>query len=72
MLSIRLVIEIIAVVLLAKGSAAENDNLAPTVKIKTGKISPLILKSDEGRNYYAFKNIPYGKPTSGEKRFMVC
>lgn len=41
------------------------------VTIKNGKLKGIILQSYSGREFHAFKAIPYGKSTAGDRRFQV-
>lgn len=36
-----------------------------------GKIRGHVLKSGDGKNFYAFQEIPYAAPPIGNKRFTV-
>lgn len=40
------------------------------VTIKNGKLKGIILQSYSGREFHAFKAIPYGKSTAGDRRFQ--
>lgn len=48
-----------------------NSGSAPIVEIRHGKLKGSVLKSYNGRDYHAFKGVPYAKPTSGLLRFKV-
>lgn len=41
------------------------------VELPKGKIRGHILKSDHGKAYYAFQEIPYAAPPIGSNRFQV-
>lgn len=41
------------------------------VQLPKGKIRGHILKSESGKPYYAFQEIPYGAPPIGKNRFQV-
>ncbi|KAE8736531.1 Carboxyl/Cholinesterase 66, partial [Frankliniella occidentalis] len=42
---------------------------APVVETRGGRISGKVLKSDGGRQYFAYLGVPYAKPPVGELRF---
>ncbi|XP_074034305.1 liver carboxylesterase-like [Leptinotarsa decemlineata] len=46
----------------------ENGN--PILKIHTGQIRGHPLKTENGKSYYAFQEIPYAAPPVGELRFQ--
>ncbi|XP_074034444.1 esterase E4 isoform X2 [Leptinotarsa decemlineata] len=46
----------------------ENSN--PVLKIHTGQIRGHPLKTENGKSYYAFQEIPYAAPPVGELRFQ--
>jgi len=48
--------------------ASDNEN-GPIITINSGKVRGMTLKSFEGREYHAFRGIPYGKSTAGLLRF---
>lgn len=41
------------------------------VRVSGGVVKGAILRSRDGRDYHAFKAIPYAQPPVGDKRFMV-
>ncbi|XP_074034176.1 juvenile hormone esterase [Leptinotarsa decemlineata] len=41
------------------------------VQLKEGKIRGHILKSENGKDYYAFQEIPYAAPPVGKNRFQL-
>lgn len=43
----------------------------PIVQLPQGKIRGHILKSEDGKPYYAFQEIPYAAPPIGANRFQV-
>ena len=43
----------------------------PHVDISSGKIIGSYLSSSSGRNFLAFRGVPYAKPPTGELRFRV-
>lgn len=43
----------------------------PIVQLPKGKIRGHILKSEDGKPYYAFQEIPYAAPPTGANRFQV-
>lgn len=47
------------------------ENARPIVNITLGSIVGSILKSDNGRDFYAYRGIPYAKPPTKNLRFRV-
>jgi len=52
----------------SKESKGLNSNITQ-VRISTGILEGIVLKSRRGRDFSAFYNIPYAKPAIGELRF---
>uniref|UniRef100_A0A6P7HFS4 Acylcarnitine hydrolase-like n=1 Tax=Diabrotica virgifera virgifera TaxID=50390 RepID=A0A6P7HFS4_DIAVI len=46
------------------------ENIDCIVQLPHGKIQGHILRSENGKNYYAFQEIPYAAPPIGENRFQ--
>lgn len=44
---------------------------SPVVQIKNGTLEGTVMKSRNGREFWAFRGIPYAKPPVGELRFEV-
>ncbi|CAH1407431.1 unnamed protein product [Nezara viridula] len=44
---------------------------SPQVTTSYGTMKGQILKSRDGRDFFSFTRIPYGKPPVGERRFMI-
>ncbi|CAH1275010.1 unnamed protein product [Diabrotica balteata] len=47
-----------------------NENIDCIVQLPDGKIRGHILRSENGKNYYAFQEIPYAAPPIGKNRFQ--
>jgi hypothetical protein len=45
--------------------------LGPVVTTKSGQLRPLVLTSRKGREYYAFRGVPYATPPINFQRFKV-
>jgi acetylcholinesterase len=43
----------------------------PHIEISSGKIKGSYLSSSSGRNFLAFRGVPYAKPPTGELRLRV-
>ncbi|CAG9822954.1 unnamed protein product [Phaedon cochleariae] len=52
-------------------SAANNDSDDLIVQLAKGKIRGHVLESWNGKNYYAFQEIPYAAPPIGAARFQL-
>ncbi|XP_050503271.1 juvenile hormone esterase-like [Diabrotica virgifera virgifera] len=48
----------------------DKENIDFIVQLPDGKIQGHILRSENGRHYYAFQEIPYAAPPIGENRFQ--
>ncbi|XP_014275607.1 juvenile hormone esterase [Halyomorpha halys] len=44
---------------------------SPQVTVSQGTMRGQVLKSRDGRDYFSFTRIPYGKPPVGERRFKI-
>ena len=60
---------LIIVGLISFDSIVARDN--PIVKIKNGTIEGTFMKSRNGREFAAYRGIPYALPPLGELRFEV-
>lgn len=45
--------------------------LGPIVTTKSGQVRPLILNSRNGREYFAFRGVPFANPPIHFQRFKV-
>lgn len=43
----------------------------PTVEIDDGRIEGIVMKSRLGKDFAAFRGIPFAEPPLGELRFLV-
>lgn len=55
-------------VFLVFADSAETD---PVARIRNGTLEGVFMKSRKGREYAAFRGIPYALPPLGELRFQV-
>jgi hypothetical protein len=52
-------------------NAAAESQLSPIVETVNGKIQGGVSVSRNGKEFYAFRGIPYAKPPVGDLRFEV-
>lgn len=43
----------------------------PLIELPIGKVSGIIEKTIDGKDYYAFRGVPYAKPPINDLRFEV-
>ncbi|CAG9853606.1 unnamed protein product [Phyllotreta striolata] len=52
-----------------KGTIVFTEQVNPILELEDGKLEGVLLTTDTGTNYYAFREIPYAKPPIGDLRF---